>query len=220
MTDSALQSALACSPVLGDCALGAHHALFHTYRKGQIISGCINGRTMVGLVVQGGVEVYSVAMDGCEVCLTRLGRGDCFGIADLFEEARLKTVLKCTQRTKGLFFSKDELVRRMEKDPLLALRFMQLYNRKINFLIGRIAELTMHSARGKLLEYLLNACDAQDMVQITMSRDSLAKLLGVSRAALYRELASLQERDLILVQGRVVRIRNRHGMESLINNAA
>jgi CRP-like cAMP-binding protein len=78
----------------------------------------------------------------------------------------------------------------------------------------------MHSARGKLLEYLLNACDAQDMVQITMSRDSLAKLLGVSRAALYRELASLQERDLILVQGRVVRIRNRHGMESLLNNAA
>ena len=52
-------------------------------RAGQIISDSMHGLSGVGVVENGRVDIYAVALDGRDVQLNSIGAGECFGICNL-----------------------------------------------------------------------------------------------------------------------------------------
>lgn len=217
MSAQAIREALNASPLLRGCNLEQAEMLAcRIYQKGKLISDRPGGRPAVGVLVKGLVDVYSVSLDGREVKLSVLGKGDCFGICNLFAASDMKTVLKCQTDAEILFIPKDTLVGVMKGRPELAMRYAELCSRKIQFLIQRIELLTIHSCRGKVMEYLLTQADEEGLVQIPVSKEDLAKLLGVSRAALFRELAQLQNQGLIRTGGASITILNRVELERFL----
>ena len=208
-----MAAALAESPLLRGCNIPVECMTARTYRSGQIISDKAQGQPVVGLVAAGQVDVYSVAMDGRDVQLNVLQPGECFGICNLLAPAELETVLRCRTETTLLFIPKEALVKAMEQDSALAMRYAAHCNEKIQFLIHRIELLTIQSCRGKLIEYLLSQKEADDVVRPHGSREDLARRLGVSRAALFRELSFLQGRGLLSCEGSAIIVLDKTGLE-------
>lgn len=167
-------------------------------RSGQMAIDRIGTVACVGLVLQGSIDVYSVAFDGCEIKLSSLHEGQMFGICNLFAPDDLTTVLRSRQSTDVLFIPKDYLIELMHEDSELMLRYLKLCNEKIQFLLRRIEELTMQTSRMKLLSYLRNHATRDGLVVLDGTREDIARYLGISRATLFREMACLKREGNIV----------------------
>lgn len=215
-TDAAVRDALLASPLLGGCVLDSSAYSVRAYRGGRIISDCPDGVPSVGLVVSGRVDVYSVAVDGRAVQLNSLSHGECFGILNLFAKAEMGTVLRCGRPARVLYLTKAQLKLMMERDSALALRYARICNEKLQFLLRRIEQLTMQSGRSKLLTYLLSNMDESGKVTLPFTREDWANYLGISRAALFRELASLREQGAVLSEGDCLCVPDKQKIEQLL----
>lgn len=201
MEPATLRDILAKSPLLSGIDLPPDRSTIQKFPVGQILSDRPGGISSVGLILSGRVDVYSVALDGKDVQLSSLAAGECFGVCNLLDDMELETILRCGERTEVLYIPKAALLSRMEQDADFAMRYAVLCNRKIQFLLRRIELLTMQSCRGRLIAYLLEHQDDNGAVTILGSREDLARQLGVSRAALFRELGALQSMGALRAEG-------------------
>ena len=87
---------------------------------------------------------------------------------------------------------------------------------KIQFLIKRIELISTQSCRSKLAEYLISNQNAENCIIPNCSREVLASRIGISRAALFRELSELQKAKLIEVNSTTIKIINQVGLEHTI----
>lgn len=216
MTCEEISGCLASSPLLNGCGVSPGVMSLRSCRCGQIISDRQEGRTCVGLVASGMVDVFSVAMDGRDVLLNTLKIGDCFGICNLFSQEELETVLRCKTDTSLIFIPKSQLIAAMERNSTFALKYASFCNQKIQFLIRRIELLTIQSCRGKVIEYLLSNKDTSGLVVPGCSRDDLARRLGVSRAALFREFSTLSAQGLLALKKGAILILDQKGLEDIL----
>lgn len=67
--------------------------------KGQIVSDRQKNEEILGLIMEGSMDVYSIALDGREILLSQLEKGDCFGVVNLLTNTEFPTVLRCRTDT-------------------------------------------------------------------------------------------------------------------------
>jgi len=200
MREEEIKAAVEASPLLGGCNLSVSGMQVKYCRKGQIVSDRQKNEEILGLIMDGSMDVYSIALDGREILLSQLEKGDCFGVVNLLTKTELPTVLRCRTDTTIVIIPKCQLLSAMEKNSELALRYAGFCNRKMQFLIRRIEFLTMQSGRKKLVQYLLEVPGKGGRFGKNVSRDELASILGISRASLFRELAGLTKQGLIALR--------------------
>ncbi|MFR5243757.1 MAG: Crp/Fnr family transcriptional regulator [Clostridium sp.] len=200
MREEEIKAAVEASPLLGGCNLSVSGMQVKYCHKGQIVSDRQKNEEILGLIMEGSMDVYSIALDGREILLSQLERGDCFGVVNLLTKTELPTVLRCRTDTTLVIIPKCQLFSAMEKNSELALRYAGFCNRKMQFLIRRIEFLTMQSGRKKLVQYLLEVPGKGGRFGKNVSRDELASILGISRASLFRELAGLTKQGLIALR--------------------
>ena len=194
MREEEIKAAVEASPLLGGCNLPVSGMQVKYCHKGQIVSDRQKNEEILGLIMEGSMDVYSIALDGREILLSQLEKGDCFGVVNLLTNTEFPT------DTTLATMPKSQLLAVMEKNSELALRYAGFCNRKMQFLIRRIEFLTMQSGKKKLVQYLLEEPDKGRVFGKNVSRDELASILGISRASLFRELASLTKQGLIALR--------------------
>ena len=104
----------------------------------------------------------------------------------------------------------------MEQNASLAMKYALVCNKKIQFLIKRIGLISTQSCRSKLAEYLISNQNAANCIIPNCSREVLASRIGISRAALFRELSELQKAKLIEVNSTTIKIINQVELEHTI----
>ncbi len=172
----------------------------------------------IGLVLKGLADVWCVASDGTETLLNTIRRGDCFGIAYIYEAGGMQTRVIARGRCEAAFIRKSVIRSLIANDPDFAERYYILCNRKLQFLLGRIMLLTAQSCRTRLAAYLLLNRNPEGLVPLRGTKDELASRLSVSRAALYRELGTLQKRGLIETVRQGIRLKEPEKLEQLLYN--
>lgn len=205
-------------PFLSSFDLKEEDVFRQHFYMGRYVTDKVHGVPAVGVVASGSIGVYSAAADGNDIELTRLYAGDCFGICNLMLEETLDTLLCCKEDTVICYVAKPLLLRQLEEDPKRALRCVALCTEKLRFLLRRIEQLTVQSSRGKLIFYLLAAADSTGELRLPGSREDLARHLGISRAALFRELAFLQGKGVLRVRSARMRIPDRRALEALLDS--
>lgn len=212
MTKMQIKAAVAACPLFSDCEFDENALVAQSFKRGDAVADTLDGEPVIGIIAKGRVGVYGVSPGESAVSLSSLGAGEAFGISNLFTEGALETRLCCRAPTDIVFIPKRAFLRQLGSDPALAERYMTLLNGKIRFLLRRIALLTAHSGRAKLVDYLLANVGADGMVRLGCSKAQLAALLGMSRAALFRELAVLSDGGLIEVVKNRITLRDREAM--------
>ncbi len=216
MAKQKLLAALIASPLLAGCDPARLDPRPARFAAGEAVTDTPEGLPCAGLVVSGLIDVWSVAPDGNQVLLSALRPGDCFGIANLLTGGDLETRLRAAGPAEVAYIPKERLEAAIAEDGALALRYAALCNRKLQFLLRRIAMLTAQTARGRLVSWLLLHADADGRVVSHLSRTDLAAALSVSRAALYRELDALRAAGAIALERDRITVTDRPALEALL----
>ncbi|MDD4572792.1 MAG: Crp/Fnr family transcriptional regulator [Sphaerochaeta sp.] len=190
--------------------------LRRSYSKGEIVGDSDGNLSLAVFVEQGELDVFSVALDGTKILVSTLGQSEVFGISNLFEEEDLRTMLQCRSDCVLLSLPKEELRTALLKSPLAMVEYMKICNRKIQFLIQRIEQLSLPSARSKVSEYLLANTSIEQPELSLVSKESLTLPLGISRASLFRELSALEKKGAVYSNGSTVRVTNRNILENAL----
>ncbi len=199
MTKAHIRAAVAACPLFSGCELDESTLTAQSFKRGETVADTLDGAPVIGIIAKGRVGVYGISPGESAVSLSSLGTGEAFGISNLFTASALETRLCCQERTDIVFVPKRAFLQMLGSSPVLAERYMTLLNSKIRFLIRRVALLTAHSGRAKLADYLLANAGSDGTVRLDCPKAQLAPLLGMSRAALFRELAALSDAGLIVV---------------------
>lgn len=216
MTKTEIKKQMAAVPLFRGISIEDLHFVYRRIRKNLIANEVDSGREHVGIILSGSMDVYSVLPDDTEVRLSKLQAGDLFGICNLFSSYDRETILKCRSDCDVAFVPKEEFRHLLMSNGELMTRYLRLCNDKIAFLLRRTENLAMQSCRGKVIRYLLlNASGSGgETVVLKDSKEIWAKSLGISRAALYRELADLREKGMIRIKGRQITLLKREILEN------
>lgn len=172
-----------------------------TFRRGEIVSETQNGIDCVGVVASGSLSVE--AHEGSSVSVMR--RGGEFGICNIFVSEKMPTKLSARVISKVLFIPKEEFARLLGADIGLMYRYVRLCNEKMLYLAERLRLISIPDCAERLMHYLKTK-EENGYVRLFVSKDELARQLGVSRSSLFRALNSLSADGRISVSKNAINL--------------
>lgn len=171
-------------------------------QKGKTIYTPEKFSRSLGIVIDGTCRAKNICGNK-SVLLNEFHSGDIFGAAALFtdDDCYVSEIVATTDCTI-VFVSQETAETLIESDSVFAKNYITFLTEKIRFLNRKINRFTAKTPEDRLLEYLKVQPVAEDG-HIILSTDmrSLANILGISRASLYRALDTLHSENKITKNG-------------------
>ncbi len=166
-------------------------------------------------IIEGSVSVQAESETGEEIILAQLNQGDFFGEAGLFEfdttdeskrTARILARSDCTIAE----ISYTQFKQIVAEDPaVMFLLTSQIFSR-LKKTSMKVRDLIFLDVKGRIAHCLLELSAEPDAMthpegmQIKITRQDLAKMVGCSREMAGRVLKELEEEDLITAHGKTI----------------
>lgn len=115
-------------------------ALGKVYQDGEIIIQQGAKGDCIYVIQKGKVEVFTI-INGREFHLAELGEGAFFGEMAVFEKKVRSASVRALGETRVLSVDKRNLLRRMDEDPSLAFRFLEMMSTRIRELDLQFAQM-------------------------------------------------------------------------------
>jgi len=179
-----------------------------TYRAGQPLFHAQDEARGFFYVRLGSVRVFQMDDGGREMEIVRLGPGDFFGEAVAIAGSRFPAYARAVEDTEVLYFNREEVFRRIGRDPAAARFFLELLAAKCLVLNQRIEALGLLSVRQRLARYLLSCCGGSQscLVELKVKKGDLARQLSMVSETLSRNLREMEDDGLIQVKGRQIHV--------------
>ncbi len=176
----------------------------------------------VYFILQGWVKIRTYNLEGKEVTLNILGRGELFGeMAALDEVPRSTDVITLTPTQIGSLPSQD-FVKLLNTEPLAGLRLAQLMARRLRQ-VNRRLRLRESNSASRVADTLLFLAEGQGIEGSTggveipnLPHRELSSLSGLARETVTRVLTKLEKKQLIKRNGEVICIPNVSALEQMI----
>ena len=172
---------------------------YHSYSGGKVIYSPNNFKRALGFILSGEVFVKT-PIDCKNVILRTLSEGDMFGSASLFDHYDTPYVSVITARVKTdvMLINQAQIEGMIENYKDIALNYIDFLSQKIRFLNNRISILTSGKAEYRVVRFLLDA-PIGDVGECVLPKIStLAYMLDLGRASVYRALDTLVDEKLIV----------------------
>ena len=106
-----------------------------------------------------------------------------------------------------LMIPREEFLGIMRVCPPIQVNYLNLVSSKAQFLSRKIQFLSLKTIRGKIAHYLLGLeKDAQGVISIPVSQQSLAELFGVARPSVARGFKSFEDDGILAIKNRKVQV--------------
>ena len=176
------------------------------YRSGDVIYSPESSKKCVGIVLSGKVAALSE-----NALLKIISENDIFGIANLYSQDSYPSTIVAKTAAEVLLIEEGAFKALLENDSNLMKTYLSFMSNRIVYLNKKIASLTAGSAEKRLAVFLVD--NQQDGVySLTTSISSLADMINVGRASLYRALEALSEEGLILREGKNIIIKDKNAL--------
>ena len=188
-------------------------------KKNEIIFDMEEKPEKMFILLQGAIAICKDTLSGRRIVMTNIDEcGDIFGEVYLFlrKESYDFYTIALTGDTAILNIPKNIYVESSGKDyyHCLVKNILEILSQKAYNLNQKLSIVTSGSLRQKISKLLLTAMDQDQRVELGMKREQMADYLGVARPSLSRELANMQNEDLIDIKGQIVEVLNVEALES------
>lgn len=166
-------------------------------------------------IIEGSVSVLAESENGEEIILAQLNQGDFFGEAGLFDfetDDEVKRTARVIARADTVIaeISYSQFKQLVSDDPaVMFLLTGQIFNR-LKKTSMKVRDLIFLDVKGRIAHCLLELSSEPDALthpegmQIKITRQDLAKMVGCSREMAGRVLKELEDEDLISAHGKTV----------------
>ncbi len=173
----------------------------------------LEGDPYVGfyIVLKGSVKVFKSSVEGKEVILHIIKPPFPFADVPLFEGGDYPASAQALEESVLLFIPKNDFIELLQKNPSLSLKIIAGFAKRLKKMSVQIEEMTLKEVTNRLAKYLydeINKNGNQDLpepfLKLTVSKTTIASLLGTVTETLSRTLKKLQNEKIIRVNGKTI----------------
>ncbi|MBT4400318.1 MAG: Crp/Fnr family transcriptional regulator [Bacteroidetes bacterium] len=185
------------------------------FQEGHIINGfyCVHS---------GIVKMYKTGIDGKEQIIRFAKKGDIIGYRSVLSNELACTTSRVIEDATLCYIQGDTLITLIKENPAFAMQLMQLTCKELGEANNYITDIAQKTVRERLAEILLLLKDTFDLdenqvLQISLTREELANMVGTATESVIRLLSEFKQDKLIELQGRKIKILNLPGLKKIAN---
>jgi CRP/FNR family transcriptional regulator len=188
------------------------------FKRGQSVFSEGDDGSGFYVLISGRVKVFKISPEGKEQILHFFGPGEPFGEVAVFAGEKFPANAETLTESRVFFFPRASFIELVGKNPTLALNMMAVLSGRLRRLANLVEDLSLKEVPGRLAAYLLLLSDKNKKavkVDLEVSKNQLASLLGTIPETLSRILARMERERFLKMSGKSINILNRRAMEEL-----
>lgn len=183
------------------------------FKKGEVIF--IEGSYPSGIfyLMEGKIKKYKVDKDGREHIIYICNSGELLGYPALLSEETFSDSAMALEPVSVGFIPKKAFLKLLERSAVLSRKLLKNLSHEFAVLENNILSIAHKTVRERLALSLLilrdkfkTAHSSNDVVEINLTREDLANILGTAVETLVRFLRELKDEGIIETKGRTIRI--------------
>jgi CRP/FNR family transcriptional regulator, polysaccharide utilization system transcription regulator len=193
-----------------------------TYKKGTIVYR--EGSRLTGFycVTKGIVKVFKTGIDGKEQIIKFAKRGEIIAYRSLLSQELACTTAKVIEEAVLCHIPYQTLLFLIQNNWQFSHHMLQIVCRELREANDYITDIAQKSVRERLAEVLLLLrenfdLDRQNTLQISLTREELANMVGTATESVIRLLSEFRTDNLIELQGRKIKFLNIPGLRKIAN---
>jgi CRP-like cAMP-binding protein len=193
-----------------------------THKKGQILF--YEGTKPLGIfcVSDGVVKVYKTASNGKEQIIRLAKKGDFLGYASLLGEESYSNSATIVEDANICFVPRESFLKILSDDTEFHRRVTKALCHDLGIMESKLTDATQKSIRERLAFTLLKLSEtygidgnAGDKIDIILTREEIAGLVGTATETVIRLLSEFKKDELIEYQGKKIIVLDKKGLARL-----
>jgi len=183
------------------------------YKKGQTIY--FEGNTPEGLfcIREGKVKIYKTGNEGKEQIIRLVKSGDIIGYRALIAGESYNATSETLEDSKICFIRKNTIFDLLKQNEKFSFRLIKLLSHDLGEVEQRLVHLAQKPVRERLAETLLILRetygmdkDNNSLLNVSLSREDLANIVGTATETVIRLLAEFKNENIISTKARKIEI--------------
>ncbi len=191
----------------------SHNMVCNQYRRGAIVyneGSRINGSYVV---CSGILKIYKTGFDGKEQIIRFAREGDLIAFRSVISDELACTTARVINDAVLCYIPGDTLTGFIKGSPEFAMSLMKLTCRELGEANKYLTDIAQKTVRERLAEVLLLLMDTFDLdeehnLQISLTREELANMVGTATESVIRLLSEFKTDKLIELNGRKIKLLN------------
>ena len=204
------QSILANLPA-ADFALLTAHQSEQTYSKGEVIFREGSYPSGIFYIKKGKVKKYKVVENSGEQIIYVANTGELVGYHAILSEERFPDSAAVLEESVIVFIPKEDFLETLQQSSVLNGRLLKTLSHEFTVLANGLTLFAQRSVRERLALQLIVLREKYKMnfqpgmpVEIDLSREDLANLVGTARENIIRILSEFKEGEILTTKGRKI----------------
>lgn len=187
--------------------------LFHkkTYKKGVVIFHEGQPGVAFYLITSGRIKIFKLSEDGRELIFGIFGDGAIFGDVPVFDGGVYPAGAATLVDTEVVYMSREDFERLITEYPRISLKVVRVLGKRLRQAHGFVMDIAMKSVPQRLSALLLRLAeeygreeDGATVIDLPLTRQELAELMGVTRETATRELSKFSRAGTIKLEGKKI----------------
>lgn len=182
----------------------AEKAVHRRYRKGSVIFVQGEQGDRCFAIVEGAVKISAYHPDGREAVMAVLGPGDVFGELSLFEQSPRSADAAAIEDTQLLSLDSASVTDAIAAHPQLGLSLLRVLGRRLRLTNEALQDIAFFDVPGRVARRLADLAEAHGvqqtegtLIDLPLSQESLAQMVGATRESVNKALSALRRRGLV-----------------------
>ncbi|WP_109700619.1 Crp/Fnr family transcriptional regulator [Chitinophaga deserti] len=201
-----------------------NHMSEQVYKKNELIFREGAYPSGIFYITKGKVKKYKVDNDGKEQIIYLAVTGQLFGYHAVLSEARYSDSAAVLEESTVAFIPKEDFLNALDYSPLLTRRLLKNLSHEFAVLANSLSVFSLKTVRERLAlqlilireKYKENYVDGM-LIEISISREDLASLVGTARENIVRVLSEFKEENILESKGRKIMIKDVNRLITIAN---
>ncbi len=173
------------------------------------------------MVKSGKVRIYKLSREGREQVLTILGEGQIFGDVPAFDGGPYPATAATIEESELLLVRSEDFQALLGRHPEIAIKIIKVLGQRLRQAMELVRDLSFKQVPHRLAGLLLKLArengretGAGIEIDLGMSRQEVAEVVGTSRETVTRELKKMEKAGLLSIDRRKVLVADRERLEA------
>jgi len=207
-----------------DLELLTAHKSEQAYKKGEIIFREGAYPTGIFYITEGKVKKYKLDKDVREQIIYVANTGELLGYHAILSEDRYPDSAAALEESRIAFIPKEDFLDTLHQSDVLSRRLLKTLSHEFAVLANSLTLFSQKSVRERLALQLIVLREKYKVnfqpgmpVEINMSRDDLASLVGTARENVVRVLSEFKEDGIVETKGRKIIVQDVNKLIEIAN---
>ncbi|MDO8519157.1 MAG: Crp/Fnr family transcriptional regulator [Deltaproteobacteria bacterium] len=187
------------------------HKTTNTYKKGQVIF--YEGNQAYGLycIYAGRIKLFKTGVDGKQQIVRIAGPGDLLGYRSLFADEPYHATAEALEDAMICCIDRNSFFPVLAKNPALSLNIIKKLSKELRLAEDLATSIAQRSVRERMAELLLmlketygKPSKAGVRINLSLSREEMAEMIGITQETAIRLLSEFRQDGLISVHDREI----------------